>query len=284
MYPTYFEGEETDSRIFYCGAAPNQYIADYLTWVAETLGGRRVYVVGGSDYIYPRVLAEAIRRLSGGQVGIDIVGDRYTPLGETRFESIVDDIREQQPSVVICNLVGADSTTAFYTQFHLAGFTSESTPIAATVTTELDLAHMPAEVSDGHYMVATYFSDLASPPVNSSYRRELLEARGQRWSHSARSGPSTPSTRSPWPPNSRGPWTSTISHAPSSEFDSTPTRKDRPSTSVRTTTAHTRRMSDVPKAGATRSSTNSPPDCPIPGGRAMHYRRSPIASPTHSAR
>ncbi|MDS1116329.1 transporter substrate-binding protein [Gordonia westfalica] len=184
MYPTYFEGEETDSRIFYCGAAPNQYIADYLTWVAETLG-RRVYVVG-SDYIYPRVLAEAIRRLSE-QVGIDIVGDRYTPLGETRFESIVDDIREQQPSVVICNLVGADSTTAFYTQFHLAGFTSESTPIAATVTTELDLAHMPAEVSDGHYMVATYFSDLASP-VNSSYRRELLEARGQRWSHSAQVG------------------------------------------------------------------------------------------------
>ncbi len=147
-----------------------------------------MYVVGGSDYIYPPSARRGDPETVGGQVGIDIVGDRYTPLGETRFESIVDDIREQQPSVVICNLVGADSTTAFYTQFHLAGFTSESTPIAATVTTELDLAHMPAEVSDGHYMVATYFSDLASPPVNSSYRRELLEARGQRWSHSAQVG------------------------------------------------------------------------------------------------
>ncbi|TYQ09287.1 UNVERIFIED_ORG: urea transport system substrate-binding protein [Gordonia westfalica J30] len=184
MYPTYFEGEETDSRIFYCGAAPNQYIADYLTWIAETLG-RRVYVVG-SDYIYPRVLAEAIRRLSG-QVGIDVVGDRYAPLGETRFESVIDDIRIQQPSVVICNLVGTDSTTAFYAQYHLAGLGPASMPIAATVTTEVDLAHMPAEVSNGHYMVATYFSDLSSP-VNQSYRRELRELRGQRWSHSAQVG------------------------------------------------------------------------------------------------
>lgn len=184
MYPTYFEGEETDSRIFYCGAAPNQYIADYLAWIAGTLG-RRVYVVG-SDYIYPRVLAEAIRRLAGS-LGIEIVGDRYAPLGETRFESIIDDIDRVRPDVVVCNLVGADSTTAFYTQHHLVGLTPDTVPIAATVTTELDLAHMPTEVSDGHYMVATYFSELSSP-VNDTFRRDLAQVRGQRWSHAAQIG------------------------------------------------------------------------------------------------
>lgn len=51
MYPTYFEGEEADPRVFYCGAAPNQYLADYLSWVADNLG-RRVYIIG-SDYVYP---------------------------------------------------------------------------------------------------------------------------------------------------------------------------------------------------------------------------------------
>ncbi|GAC84528.1 putative ABC transporter substrate-binding protein [Gordonia paraffinivorans NBRC 108238] len=184
MYPTYFEGEETDPRIFYCGAAPNQYVADYLAWIADTLG-RRVYVVG-SDYIYPRVLSEAIRRLAG-RLGIEVVGDRYSPIGETRFEAIIDDIAAKQPSVVISNLVSTDSTTAFYTQYHLAGFTAETTPIAATVTTELDLAHMPTEVSDGHYMVATYFSGLSSG-VNADYRRQLLEVRGQVWSHAVQVG------------------------------------------------------------------------------------------------
>ena len=49
MYPTYFEGEESDSRVFYCGAAPNQYLTDYLGWIASTLG-RRVYIVGSDTF------------------------------------------------------------------------------------------------------------------------------------------------------------------------------------------------------------------------------------------
>ncbi|MFW0785177.1 transporter substrate-binding protein [Gordonia sp. CPCC 206044] len=184
MYPTYFEGEETDPRVFYCGAAPNQYIADYLAWIADNLG-RRVYVVG-SDYIYPRVLAEAIRRL-GDHLEVETVGTWYAPLGETTFDAVLADIRRTEPSVIISNLVGLDSTTEFYTQYHRAGFDAETLPIAATVTTEIDLAHMPAEVGEGHVMVATYFSNLDSE-VNSAYRKALFDVRGQQWSHSAQIG------------------------------------------------------------------------------------------------
>jgi urea transport system substrate-binding protein len=184
MYPTYFEGEETDSRVFYCGAAPNQYMADYLTWIADNLG-RRVYVVG-SDYIYPRVLSEAIRRL-GQQLDVETVGNWYAPLGETRFEAVLDDIAQSTPSVIISNLVGVDSTTAFYTQYQRAGFAADAMPIAATVTTEVDLAQMPASVSDGHYMVATYLSNL-DHVSNNTYRRALQDVRGQQWSHSAQVG------------------------------------------------------------------------------------------------
>lgn len=184
MYPTYFEGEETDPRVFYCGAAPNQYIADYLAWIAENLG-HRVYVVG-SDYIYPRVLDEAIRRL-GAHLGVETVGSWYAPLGETRFEAVLDDIARRSPSVIISNLVGLDSTAAFYKQYHAAGFGPHALPIAATVTTEVDLAQMPAAVSDGHYMVATYFSDLDTA-VNQAYRSALAADRGQKWSHAAQVG------------------------------------------------------------------------------------------------
>ncbi|WP_271209402.1 transporter substrate-binding protein [Rhodococcus wratislaviensis] len=184
MYPTYFEGEETDSRVFYCGAAPNQYLADYLGWIASTLG-RRVYIVG-SDYIYPRVLGEAIRRL-GAHWDVETVGDWYAPLGETSFAAVLDDIGRKRPSVIICNLVGRDSTTAFYTQFHRAGFTSDSLPIAATATTAIDLGHIPPEVSDGHFMVATYFSRIESD-VNASYRQSLIDICGQRRTHAAQVG------------------------------------------------------------------------------------------------
>ncbi|MGC0366544.1 urea transport system substrate-binding protein [Rhodococcus sp. 27YEA15] len=184
MYPTYFEGEETDPRVFYCGAAPNQFLADYIGWIARSLG-RRVYIVG-SDYIYPRVLGEAICRL--GQIwDVDIVGDRYVPFGETSFSDVLDDIRRKRPDVVVCNLVGRDSTTAFYSQFHDAGHTSNSLPIAATVTTAMDLAQMSSEVSDGHFMVGTYFSRITSD-ANAAYRRALQDVRGQHRTHAAQVG------------------------------------------------------------------------------------------------
>lgn len=184
MYPTYFEGEETDPRVFYCGAAPNQYLEDYLGWISGALG-RRVYVVG-SDYIYPRVLGEAIRRL-GERWNIETVGNWYAPLGETSFAAVLDDIKRKRPTVIICNLVGRDSTTAFYAQFHQAGFSSASLPIAATATTAIDLGHMPAEISNGHFMAGTYFARIDND-VNASYRQSLIEVRGQHRTHAAQVG------------------------------------------------------------------------------------------------
>lgn len=184
MYPTYFEGEEADPNLFYCGATPNQYAADYLRWVTQNLG-TRLYIVG-SDYIYPRVLAESMRRLAD-RLGSAVVGDRYVPLGETEFSGIVSDIARVQPDVVLCNIVGVESTTAFYTQFAAAGFDSQSLPIAATVTNEIDLAHMPQAVSDGHYMVGTYFANIDSA-VNNAYRSALQKSRGQQYAHPAQVG------------------------------------------------------------------------------------------------
>lgn len=184
MYPTYFEGEESDPRVFYCGASPNQYMVDYLGWIARTLG-RRIYIVG-SDYIYPRVLGESIDRM-GEHWGVETVGSWYAPLGETSFGAVLADIGRKNPSVVVCNLVGRESTTSFYTQFHNAGYRADTLPIAATVTTAIDLAHMPAEVSDGHYMVGTYFSRIESER-NAAYRRSLLDIRGQERTHAAQVG------------------------------------------------------------------------------------------------
>lgn len=80
-----------------------------------------------------------------------------------------------------------DSTSAFYQQFHDAGFSAATLPIAATVTTEVDLAHMSPELTNGHFMTGTYFSGVDSD-VNSSYRESLWKIRGQRWSHPAQVG------------------------------------------------------------------------------------------------
>jgi ABC-type branched-subunit amino acid transport system substrate-binding protein len=51
LYPTYYEGLESDPRTLYAGAVPNQFLMPFLEWVLEHLGDRIALI--GSDYIYP---------------------------------------------------------------------------------------------------------------------------------------------------------------------------------------------------------------------------------------
>lgn len=160
LYPTYYEGLEQDPHVFYAGAVPNQYLGGYLDWIAEHLG-RRFYMVG-SDYVYPRTAGQIIQRIAADR-GATVAADRYVPLGQVEFASILDDIARVAPDVVICNLVGNDSVPAFYRQFHAAGYRADTLPIAATVTSEVELSVMGPEVSEGHFMTASYFTSLQNP-------------------------------------------------------------------------------------------------------------------------
>lgn len=182
MYPTYFEGGENDPHVFYCGAAPNQFLPDYLSWIATHLG-HRIYIIG-SDYIYPRVLSEEIRR-TAATWNIKVVGDSFAPLGETDFRDAVAEITERtdssRPDVVVCNLVGSESTSAFYQQLHDSGC---GLPVAATVTTGVDLRAMKRTSGDGHYMVASYLAGVVSPN-NITYRSALHQFRGPVPAHAA---------------------------------------------------------------------------------------------------
>ena len=164
FYGTYYEGLECDTNTFYAGAVPNQFLLDYVPWILENLG-TKLYIVG-SDYIYPRTVSAIVQKLAtdGGASTLD---DRYFPLGTTEFGAVIADIGAKKPDVVISNLVG-DSTPAFYKQFKAAGFTADNLPIAATVTTEVEVQAMGPENAAGHYMTSTYFQSLDNP-ANAKY-------------------------------------------------------------------------------------------------------------------
>ncbi len=159
FYGTYYEGLECDPNVFYAGGTPNQFLIDYVPWIIENLG-KKIYIVG-SDYLYPRTTS-AIEQKLAKAAGGEVVGDQYFPLGTTEFGSVIADIGSKSPDVVISNLVG-DSTPAFYKQFRSAGYTAEKLPIAATVTTEVEVQAMGAENALGNYMTSTYFQTLDNP-------------------------------------------------------------------------------------------------------------------------
>jgi ABC-type branched-subunit amino acid transport system substrate-binding protein len=157
LFPTYYEGLETDEHLFYAGAVPNQFLVDYVDWILYTLG-TRIYMVG-SDYVYPRTAGAMISTMVRRRGGV-IAADRYVPLATLDFTRIIDDIGARRPDVVISNVVGSDSTPAFYRQFRAAGYTADTLPIAATVTSEIEVEAMGVESAAGHFMTATYFGSL----------------------------------------------------------------------------------------------------------------------------
>ncbi len=185
LYPTYFEGLERDPRTLYAGAVPNQFLVPYVDWLLEHLGDRVLLV--GSDYIYPRTAGAIVRRLvedAGGRV----LAERYVPLGQLDFASVLEDVRRLEPAVVVSNLVGNDSVPAFYRQFLAAGLRADALPIAATVTTELDLRTMGDAAGQGHYMAGSYFETVPGPG-NEAYRAALRARVGpQAAPHAAQVG------------------------------------------------------------------------------------------------
>jgi len=138
---------------------PNQFLLDYVPWITKNLG-TSIYVVG-SDYVYPQTVSAIVKKIAPATGG-KVVADRYFQLGTTEFGSVISDIKAKKPDVVLSNLVG-DSTPAFYKQYRAAGLTAKSLPIAATVTTEVEVAAMSPADAVGHYQTATYFQSLDNP-------------------------------------------------------------------------------------------------------------------------
>lgn len=175
FYGTYYEGLECDTNTFYSGAVPNQFLLDYVPWITKNLGAS-IYVVG-SDYVYPKTVSAIVKKLAPATGG-RVIADRYFQLGTTDFGSVISDIKRRKPDVVISNLVG-DSTPAFYKQYRAAGLTAENLPIAATVTTEVEVQAMAPADAAGHYQTSTYFQSLDNP-ANTKFVAAFKKRYGQK--------------------------------------------------------------------------------------------------------
>ena len=84
-YPVQYEGLEASPYIFYTGATTNQQIIPAST-TSRRRARRRSSCVG-SDYVFPRTANKEIKAYAAAN-GMEIVGEEYTPLGDTEFGTI----------------------------------------------------------------------------------------------------------------------------------------------------------------------------------------------------
>lgn len=155
-----YEGFECCENVIYTGACPNQHIVPLFRYLLPRYG-KRVYLLG-SNYIWGWETNRTARELvqaSGGEV----VGEKYLPFSSQEVERLIDDIREQQPDIVLNNLVGTTSY-AFLTAYHQAAETDialapEHCPVVSCNLTEAELDSI-GPAAEGLISTAIYFDSL----------------------------------------------------------------------------------------------------------------------------
>ena len=162
FYPLQYEGNECSRNIIYTGLAPNQQILPGIEWLTSGQGGgRRRFFLLGSDYVYPRTANYIVGKYAD-QLGAEVVGELYTPLGERDYKDIVDEIVSATPDVIFSTLNG-DTNLYFYRELAARGITPQQLPVFATSVGEDELRGLlPADV-EGHLAGWSYFQSVDTP-------------------------------------------------------------------------------------------------------------------------
>ncbi|ENH95624.1 urea ABC transporter urea-binding protein [Gracilibacillus halophilus YIM-C55.5] len=153
FYPVQYEGMESSPNIFYTGAAPNQQIVPAVNWLLENKGDS--FFLLGSDYVFPRTANAAIKAQLEAKGG-ELVGEEYTPLGHTDYNTVIAKIRSEQPEVIF-NTLNGDSNVAFFKQLSDAGITPEDTTVLSVSVAEEEIKGIGAEVIEGHLTSWNYY-------------------------------------------------------------------------------------------------------------------------------
>jgi ABC-type branched-subunit amino acid transport system substrate-binding protein len=176
-YPSHYEGFETSANVIYTGAAPNQHIVPLIEHMVARHGDRVVCL--GSNYIWAwennRIMRETILT-RGGTVPFE----RYVPVGETDFSTIIEEILALQPAFVFNTLIGT-SAYAFFRQFRarcaeIGVDQATDCPVASCSLSEPELEAIGGDAVAGHISSSVYFSS-----IRSRENERFLDAYGRRF-------------------------------------------------------------------------------------------------------
>lgn len=158
-YPVQYEGMESSPNIFYTGAAPNQQIVPAVDWLLENRG-TKIFLLG-SDYVFPRTANAAIKAQLEAKGG-ELVGEEYTPLGHTDYNTVIAKIKSDKPEVIF-NTLNGDSNVAFFKQLKDVGITSEDVTVLSVSVAEQEIKGIGADAIEGHLTSWNYYQTTDTP-------------------------------------------------------------------------------------------------------------------------
>lgn len=165
VYPMFFEGLEESPNIVYTGGVPNQQIVPALRWCVDHLKKRRFFLIG-TDYIWPRAV-NAIIRDAVKELGGEVVGEEYFPLGNLELHEHVKKLAAANPDMILETIAG-DSKVAFYRELRHHGVLTERMPALSFSCGGREQAALGKDLV-GHYAASSYF-----PAIDSQANRDFI--------------------------------------------------------------------------------------------------------------
>jgi urea transport system substrate-binding protein len=162
--------------VIYMGAAPNQQIIPAVHWAFEIAGKRRFFLIG-SDYVFPRT-ANAIVKDTLRELGAEVAGEEYVPLGEGVTADLAHKIAEAKPDIIL-NTINGDSNRSFYREVRRAGITADKVPTISFSIGEVELRNFDVAQVAGDYAAWNYFQSL-NTPENLEFVAKFQKRFGQR--------------------------------------------------------------------------------------------------------
>lgn len=174
FYPVQYEGVEQSSYIVYTGAAPNQQVIPGAIWAVNNLGSR-VYLVG-SDYVFPHVANAIIKDMLPGY-NAQVVGESYVFLGADDVTSVIDDIEQKQPDIIL-NTINGDTNVHFFKALRNRGITPERIPSVSFSISERELETLGVENMISDYACWGYFQSVPGA-INQDFVRKFKDQFGK---------------------------------------------------------------------------------------------------------
>ena len=175
VYTPHYEGQGLPDWVHAIGETPQRQLLPALDWLQRRHQLRRWFLVG-NDYSWPRH-AHDLARPHLQAHGAQVVGECYVPLGERRFDGIVERVRAARADALMVSLVGGESV---YLARALGNAGLAGKVVRLSVCTEENaVLAMGAENTEGLYMAAGYFASLDSD-ANGDFKERYYGCFGDR--------------------------------------------------------------------------------------------------------
>ncbi|MCU1496169.1 MAG: urtA [Acidimicrobiales bacterium] len=158
FYPVQYEGLEASPNIFYTGATTNQQIIPALDYMKEE-GLTKVFLVG-SDYVFPRTANKIIKAYAEAN-DMEVLGEEYLPLGDTKVQTIVSKVVAAKPDIVF-NTLNGDSNVSYFKEMKAKDPSSSIQTVSVSVAEE-EVTGIGVENVEGQLVAWDYYQTTDNP-------------------------------------------------------------------------------------------------------------------------